>query len=315
MESTNPCGEQPLLPYESCNLGSLNLGLYASKAGFDWTRFAADIEVAVRFLDNVIDANHFPVEACERITHRNRKIGLGVMGFADALLELGLPYDSEPAFEFGEQVMSFLDRRAKDASAELARKRGAFPNWKGSLWDHLGYPKMRNATVSTVAPTGTISIIAGASSGIEPIFSGIFYRNVLSGARLVEVHPAVRRTFEEKGVSLEGITDEKIAQVLGPIWRPAQAVPVDAHVRMQSVFQRHSDSAVSKTINLPEQATRDDVARAYRGAFAQGCKGITIYRDRSRATQVLERAPDALPVQKTPVLAEDEGYGGTCPSC
>ncbi len=291
MESTNPCGEQPLLPYESCNLGSLNLGLYVQSGSFDWKAFQEDVWTAVRFLDDVIDVNKFPVEQCARVTRANRKIGLGVMGFADALLKMDLVYDSPEALAFGEKVMSFLDRQAKRASADLAKAKGAFKNWKGSLWDRLGYPPLRNATVSTVAPTGTISIIAGASSGIEPVFSGVYFRNVLDGERLQEVHPAVREAFQKRGESLEGVTEEKIARVLGKIWRPAQVISVEDHVKMQAVFQRHSDSAVSKTINLPEKATPEDIGRAYKLAYWQGCKGITIYRDRSRPTQVLEQAP------------------------
>lgn len=305
MESTNPCGEQPLLPYESCNLGSLNLGEYLVNEVFDWESFRKDIHTAVRFLDNVIDQNFYPVEECRKITLKNRKIGLGVMGFADLLLGLGLPYGSVEAVKMGEQVMSFLDHEAKKASMMLATKRGAFPNWKGSLWQRLGYPPLRNATVSTVAPTGTISIIAGASSGIEPLFSGVFYRNVLGGQRLVEVHPAVEKLLQ--GKSLEGLTDERIARELGARWTPSRAVPVEWHVRMQAAFQRHTDSAVSKTINLPKQATEADVEKAYLLAYELGCKGITIYRDQSRATQVLEHAVDR---------AIDEGEAGdACPTC
>ncbi len=290
MESTNPCGEQPLLPYESCNLGSLNLGQYFKAGGLDWAALGQDIELAVRFLDNVIEINRFPIPECRAITLRNRKIGLGVMGFADLLLLLGVPYDSKEGVRWGEQVMSFVDREAKRASIKLAKARGAFPNFKGSLWDRLGYPKLRNATVSTVAPTGTISIIAGASSGIEPIFSGVFYRNVLSGARLREVHPAVERAMREKGLNPELANEQAVASALGSAWSPAHQVPVEAHVRMQAAFQRHSDSSVSKTINLPFEAKPQDVRNAYLGAYLSGCKGITVYRDRSRGGQVLETA-------------------------
>ena len=308
MESTNPCAEQPLLPYESCNLGSLNLGAYFHpKDGFDWSLYREDIHRAVRFLDNVIDRNEFPLEESRKITLRNRKIGLGVMGFADLLLLMGLPYDSFGALRMGERLMSFLDREAKLASRVLASKRGAFANWKGSMWQKLGYEPMRNATVSTVAPTGTISIIAGCSSGIEPIFSGIFYRNVLSGERLREVHPAVARILGEKGQNAASLSEKQIAKVLGPAWRPAQEISVENHVRMQAVFQRHSDSSVSKTINLPESASVADVARAYRLAYELGCKGITIYRDRSRPEQVLER--------EDPAESSSVGEAPTCPSC
>jgi ribonucleoside-diphosphate reductase alpha chain len=289
MESTNPCGEQPLLPYESCNLGSLNLGKYVQKSQFDWELFREDISKATRFLDNVIDLNTYPIAECRKITHSNRKIGLGVMGLADALLALRLPYDSTEAVDFGEKAMSFLNREAKRGSAQLARERGAFPNWKGSMWEKLGYAPLRNATVSTVAPTGTISVIAGASSGIEPIFSGVFYRNVLSGEKLVDVHPAVKKAFASIGQDLTELTEREIERVLGGIWRPTSSISVDDHVRMQAAFQRHSDSAVSKTINLSQSSTPADVEKAYKLAYEMGCKGITIYRDQSRSAQVLER--------------------------
>ncbi len=303
MESTNPCGEQPLLPFESCNLGSLNVGEYFLETkGFLWDELKKDIRLAVRFLDNVVDLNAYPIEECEKITRKNRKIGLGIMGFADVLLMLGMPYDSNEAREFGEKLMGFLDRESKTASVDLAREKGTFPNFEGSMWNRLGYPPMRNATVTTVAPTGTISIIAGASSGIEPIFAGVYYRNVLSGKRLVEIHPAVERALRGRGLKLDEITDEKISEQLGEAWSPAQRVAVDAHVKMQAVFQRFSDSAVSKTVNLPEHATTADVERAYLQAYELGCKGITVYRDRSRESQVLEHAAGAQTAQ-------------TCPSC
>ena len=303
IESTNPCGEQPLLPFESCNLGSLNLGEYFSLRQIHWSLLRSDIQYAVRFLDNVIDQNQFPISESKKITLKNRKIGLGVMGFADLLLMMGLPYDSDEARKQGEQLMSFIDREAKHASAELARERGPFPNWKGSLWERLGYRPMRNATVSTVAPTGTISIIAGASSGIEPLFSGVFVRNVLSGQKLIEVHPAVEKIFKDKGIKPRELNEDAIAEALGPAWSPAQRVSVEAHVKMQAAFQRHSDSAVSKTINLPESATAKDIGRAYKLAYSLGCKGITVYRDKSRPTQVLDQ------------VTEEDLAENLCPSC
>lgn len=308
MESTNPCGEQPLLPFESCNLGSLNLGAYLTHQGFDWPLFREDISTAVRFLDDVIDVNAYPVKACGRITLRNRKIGLGVMGFADLLLLMGIPYDSREARELGEKVMSFLEREARRTSVALASEKGPFPNFKRSLWRRLGYPPLRNATVSTVAPTGTISIIAGASSGIEPIFSGIFYRNVLAGERLREVHPAVHRLMRDHGVREQDLDEDGISRILGPAWSPARRVKVEAHVGMQAVFQRFSDSAVSKTINLPESAPVEEVRKAYLLAYALGCKGITIYRDQCRLSQVLE----------APAQSSEEGTMASdaeCPSC
>lgn len=291
MESTNPCGEQPLLPYESCNLGSLNLGNFVEQGAIQWKPLRQAIWDAVLFLDTVIDINAYPIDACRRITLKNRKIGLGVMGFADLLLFLGLRYDSPRAREMGEQLMAFIDREGKRASADLARRYGAFPNWKGSLWEKLGYPKLRNATVSTVAPTGTISLIAGCSSGIEPIFSGVLARNVLDGDRLVEVHPPLKRVFAERGLTLSARpTEQDIEKSLQDVWSPARRVSVAGHVGMQAVFQRHSDSAVSKTINLPQSATPTEVEEAYLLAYRSGCKGITVYRDQSRSTQVLEPA-------------------------
>lgn len=305
-ESTNPCGEQPLLPFESCNLGSLSLGTYVRGNDFDWKLFRQDIEAAVRFLDNVIDLNDYPVLECKKITLRNRKIGLGVMGFADFLLLKGISYASPEALQWGEKLMSFLDREAKRVSMMLASEKGPFPNWKGSLWHRLGYPALRNSTVSTVAPTGTISLLAGASSGIEPLFSGVFYRNVLNGQRLMEVHPAVEKLLKGKGISLESLNDDLIGRELGKAWSPSRNVPVETHVRMQSVFQRHSDSAVSKTINLPEQATVQDIQQAYEWAYDFGCKGITVYRDKSRSAQVLESA--------VPTVAENP-KAAFCPEC
>lgn len=296
-ESTNPCGEQPLLAFESCNLGSINLGAYVvsrkdGKSTFNEKAFAQDIHLAVRFLDNVISINTFPVAESRRVTEKNRKIGLGVMGFADALLKLGVRYDSEEARRLGESWMGLLDREAKAASVALAKKRGAFPNWGKSLWKRLGYKPLRNATVSTVAPTGTISMIAGCSSGIEPIFSAVFRRNVLDGQNLLDFHPPLQEALEGHGVQFTGHEpaagiEKKVREVLGQAWNPSYEVSVDGHVQMQAVFQRFSDSAVSKTINLPKQATVEDVRKAYQTAFNQGCKGITVYRDGSRGSQVL----------------------------
>jgi ribonucleoside-diphosphate reductase alpha chain len=249
------------------------------------------VDTAVRFLDNVVDANHYPVEACQRVTLWNRKIGLGVMGFADLLLGLGLPYDSDQARHLGERLMSFIDRRGKSASVALAMQRGPFARFSSSMWARLGFPKMRNATVSTVAPTGTISMIAGCSSGVEPIFAASFERHVLDGKVLHEIHPAVQRAFRAARGS-GALTEARLRSVLGGAWVTARDLSVDAHIRMQAVFQRHCDSAVSKTINLPESATREDVKRAYLQAYALGCKGITVYRDQSRPTQVLQSTRD-----------------------
>ena len=291
MESTNPCGEQPLLAYESCNLGSVNLAKFRDGQRICWEELGECVDLGVRFLDNVVTVNSYPLEECAKVTLGNRKIGLGVMGFADLLLGLGVPYDSPEARDIGERLMSFVDRRAKSASMRLAKERGAFPRFRQSLWAQLGYPEMRNATVSTIAPTGTISILAGCSSGIEPIFSAQFERHVLDGKVLSEVHPAVALAFQDRG-GKGAITEESLRAKLGASWSPARDLSVEAHLLMQAVFQRHSDSAVSKTINMPAGATREDVRRAYVRAYELGCKGITVYRDQSRPTQVLRAVRD-----------------------
>lgn len=298
-EATNPCGEQPLLAYESCNLGSLNVGAYVTGVGgspsFEWEELAQDVGTAVRFLDNVITQNVFPVEQSRKVTHHNRKIGLGIMGLADVFLYLGISYESQEAVSFGQRIMALLEHEGRRASVELARERGAFPGYRGSLWEKLGYPKLRNATVTTVAPTGTISLLVGASSGIEPIFSGEIIRNVLSGERLQDVHPAVARLLKARPpTGPSGFGDSNLRALLGKAWSPADSISVEGHLKMQAVVQRHSDSAVSKTINLPEAATRADIRRAYLRAFDLGCKGITVFRSKSRPSQVLER-PEYCP--------------------
>lgn len=293
-ECTNPCGEQPLLDFESCNLGSLNLLSYARSEqehdkSFAWDQFRTDIHLAVRFLDAVIDANDYPLKESERITRANRKIGLGVMGFADLLVEQGIQYGSDDSIECAERVMSFLDREAKLASMKLSREKGAFSSFEKSMWKRLGYPQMRNATVSTVAPTGTISLIAGVSSGIEPIFAESIGRNVLSGMRLESVHPYVQRRLARVRKTLADFsTKRELRDFLGSRWRVAEDVSVREHIAIQAAFQRHCDSAVSKTINLPQSATVEDVEKAYLLAYEMGCKGITVYRDQSKSKQVLD---------------------------
>jgi len=290
-KATNPCGEQPLLPFESCNLGSMNLVAYVRDGAFDEAEFLSDIHDAIRFLDNVIDCNVYPVEACARITKRNRKIGLGVMGYADALMLMRLKYGSLEAIRWGEKVMSLIDREGKRASMMLAKERGPFGNWSKSLWKKLGYQPMRNATVSTVAPTGTISIIAGVSGGIEPIFSAEFVRNILDGKRISDIPPVIEKILSQAKVKVGERESIAVAaeKVLGEIWKPAHRVSIDEHILTQAAFQRHCDSSVSKTVNLPKAATVDDVRRAYLLAYGAGCKGITIYRDQSRPAQVLEK--------------------------
>jgi len=302
IEATNPCGEQPLLPYESCNLGSINLALmvteHEGQPVIDWEKLGKTVHFAIRFLDNVVETNNYPIEKIANETLRNRKIGLGIMGFADMLIHLGIPYDSEDSEHIAEQVMEFISRESKAESCHLAELRGSFPSFDNSVYSHAGEPPLRNATTTTIAPTGTISIIASCSSGIEPIFAVAYKRNVLNGKELVEFHPVFRRMAEEAGILDEKLTTElteshsldsinTIPPDLKSIFRTAGEIPVEWHIRIQAAFQRHTDNAVSKTINFPKNATVRDVADAYIRAFDAGLKGITIYRDCSRDLQVL----------------------------
>ena len=309
-ESTNPCGEQPLLPYESCNLGSINLAKFVTRNSMDWERLRRVIQVAVHFLDNVIDANRYPLPEIEHMTKANRKIGLGVMGFADMLILRGIPYDSEEAIAAAREVMSFIQREARQASIELAKLRGPFPNFNGSIYDDGEIPTLRNATVTTIAPTGTISIIAGCSSGIEPLFAVAYTRNVLDNDQLVEVNPlfeAMAKRFDfyspelmklvAKRGSVRGIED--IPEHIQQLFATAHDIVPEYHVKIQAAFQEFTDNAVSKTVNLPNEASQDDVAKAFWEAYRTGCKGITIYRDGSRSGQVLT-------IKKT----EEEQKGG-----
>ncbi len=302
IESTNPCGEQPLLPYESCNLGSINLARMLrgdnSSLAIDYDRMAKTVKTAVRFLDNVIDVNRFPLPEIEKMTKKTRKIGLGVMGFADMLIQLGIPYDSEEALAVAAEVMQFISEQACRASSALAEERGVFPAFSGSIYDVAGGPRLRNASCTTIAPTGTLSMIAGCSSGIEPLFALSYTRNILDGTRLVEVNPYFEQAARQEGFYSEelikklvsGIRLADLTNVPGPIRRllvTAHDIDTRWHVRMQAAFQRHTDNAVSKTVNLPHETTREDVAKVYRMAYEEGLKGITIYRDGSRRQQPL----------------------------
>lgn len=298
IESTNPCGELPLLPYESCNLGSINLARMVDEGEINWEKLRSAVRMAVHFLDNVIDANKFPMQEIEKITKANRKIGLGVMGFADLLVQLKVPYDSNEALAVGEKVMKFVSEEAIEKSIEIARDRGSFPNFKGSIWEKKGYSAMRNATLTTVAPTGTISIIAGTSSGIEPLFAVSYIRDVMEGTRLLEVNPlfeqiTMKRGFYSEELMLEIAKKGSIQQMENIPWDirrvfvTALDIAPEWHVKMQAAFQKHVDNAVAKTVNLKHDATIEDVRRVFLLACELRCKGITVYRYASKKSQVL----------------------------
>jgi len=307
IEATNPCGEVPLLPYESCNLGSINLAhMLREREGrveVDWEKLRATVRKAVRFLDDVIEVNRYPIPEIERRTRGNRKIGLGVMGFAELLIRLGIPYDSDEAAALAEQLMRTIAEEALATSAELAEERGVFPNWKGSVHEARNR-RLRNATLTAIAPTGTISIIADTSASIEPLFALAYRRtHVLGGQTLYEVNPLLLEYLDRYGLNAEDVLDavlargrlREVAQVpeeLKRLFVTALEIPPDRHLHIQAAFQRAVDNSVSKTINLPEEAPVEDVARAYWRAWELGLKGITIYRYGSKSAQVLELGLD-----------------------
>jgi ribonucleoside-diphosphate reductase alpha chain len=322
IESTNPCGEQPLLPFESCNLGSINLSRMVEEDKISWEKLRETVWNAVHFLDNVVDANVYPLKEIAAVTRANRKIGLGVMGFADMLIMLGVPYDSEEALELGEQVMKFIQEAAHKKSKEIAEKRGSFPNFEESIWKDR-CSAFRNATVTTVAPTGTISIIAGCSSGIEPLFAVSFMRNVLGGARLFETNALFEEIAKARGFYSAKLFEEiartgsvqKIDGVPEDVKRVfVTALDIDPvwHIRMQAAFQKSTDNAVSKTVNLPNDAKVEDVQEIYYLAYKLKCKGVTVFRYGSKPEQVLYIG-QIKTKEGTFVSAQSE-YAGGCPT-
>ncbi|HOO97523.1 MAG TPA: vitamin B12-dependent ribonucleotide reductase [Caldisericia bacterium] len=299
IESTNPCGEQPLLPYEACNLGSINLINFVENGKINWERLSKITRQATHFLDNVIDANRYPLPQITKMCQDNRKIGLGVMGWADMLFMLGIPYNSDEAVELADKLMGFILQEARKESRSLAETRGAFPNFGISTFANAGEAPLRNATITTIAPTGTISMVAGASSGIEPVFSLAYIRNIMDGKKFFEVDQIFKKKMEEMGLLtddlLERITSSgnlhdipEIPENIKDVYVCSHDIEPIWHIKMQAAFQKHIDNAVSKTVNFANSATRDDVREVYELAYKLGCKGVTIYRDGSRQEQVLQ---------------------------
>jgi len=305
IEATNPCGEQPLLAYEACNLGSINLDKMVDGSSIDYDKLGRTVDIAVRFLDNVIDLEQFQLEQIDLMVKGNRKIGLGVMGFADMLIHLGIAYNSTEAAQAAEEVMTFICNRAVQASVEIAQRRGVFGNFRGSIYDSPGRPEVRNATRITIAPTGTISMIAGCSSGIEPIYAVSYVKTVMEGEKFLVTNPYFEQMARQEGFyspelmeriasrgSVQGMPD--VPGAVQRLFVTSHDIGYEWHIRVQAAFQKYADNAVSKTINFRHDATKEDVVRAFRLAYTLECKGITVYRDRSRSEQVLTTVDDLM---------------------
>jgi len=327
-EATNPCGEQPLLPYEACNLGSINLSNMVTpvtaggKEGveLDWDKLRETVHKSIRFLDDVIEVNKYPLSEIDELARGNRKVGLGVMGWADLLIMLGIAYDSEDAVNLADLVMGFINDEAKVASRELAKTRGAFPNYKGSIYDTPGAEPIRNATVTTIAPTGTLSIIASCSSGVEPLFAISYVRNVMDDDKLVEVNPLFEKIARNRGFYsaelMEKIAEhggcadlDEVPEDLRKVFVTAHDISPEWHIRMQAAFQDHVDNAVSKTVNFANYATAEDVRLVYDLAYKLGVKGVTIYRDGSKDAQVLTTGATAK-MSNEPLDSDDSAHFG-----
>ena len=318
LDATNPCGEQPLLPYESCNLGSINVARFARAGAIDYTELAEVVSHAVHFLDNVLDANVYPVEAVREMTLQNRKIGLGIMGFADLLVNLGIPYASREAVTLASELMGFIHKEASAASARLAMERGPFPAFHQSRLAE----NRRNACVTSIAPTGTISLLANCSSGIEPFFALSYRREVIGSTRAVDVHPALSQMLAADVPDPEALLNHVratgrldlpgVPAQMRELFRTAHEITPEWHIQMQAAFQRHTDTAVSKTINLLNSARPEEVAAAYRLAFESGCKGVTVFRDGCKARQVLRAGMDA---EHCPECGEPLLMQGGCRNC
>ncbi|HLF76600.1 MAG TPA: adenosylcobalamin-dependent ribonucleoside-diphosphate reductase [Dehalococcoidia bacterium] len=326
IEATNPCGEQPLLPYEACILGSINLAHMAGQDGVDWNRLRETVDLAVRFLDDAIEVGRYPLTESDRITRRNRKIGLGVMGFAELLIQLGVPYASDAAVQLAGSLMQAVEQQAHAASAGLAAQRGSFANFSASIWPGQGYEQMRNAALTTIAPTGTISILANTSSGIEPLFALSYERHSLDGERWLETNPLFQEVFEQAGLwnpdlvdrvattgTLEGIMS--VPADLRRLFQTALEIPAEWHVRIQAAFQQHTDNAVSKTCNLQASASVDDVLSVFELAYRLRCKGVTVFRYGCKGEQVLYlgRIPSMATTDEGLAVAGE--FAGDCRIC
>lgn len=322
--ATNPCGEQPLLDYESCNLGSINLTKVIENGRIDWKKLESIINTAVHFLDNVIDINNYPSIKIKKETQKNRKIGLGVMGFADMLLMLKIPYNSDYSLKIAEELMSFISEKSTDASVKLGEKRGSFPNFKESKWYDKGFLTMRNATTTTIAPTGTISILADVTSGIEPLFAVSFVRRVLDNTKLIDINPVFKKIAEEGGflngqilkrIALTGSIQniDEIPDAVRKIFVTAYDIHPKWHVKMQASFQKYVDNAVSKTVNLPRNATMNDIKNIFILAYKLKCKGITVYRYGSKKEQVIYFNHYQKHDSDKQYLNVDSEFSGGCP--